>query len=487
MGDSRPPLTALPESARTQALTRFTQLRPHLEDGVALARVARGLGISPRTAGRWVARYRREGLAGLVRRPRRDGDQHRLHPELRQLIEGLALRPPRQSLAAIQREVARLATEHGWPAPSYKVTRAIVRELAPALTTLAHEGTKAYRLRFDLLCRWEADRPNDLWQADHTPLDVWVRDEQERAVKPWLTVILDDYSRAVAGFRLSLAVPTVLHTALTLRDAIWRKADSRWHVCGIPTVFYSDHGGDFTSRHLEQVAADLGMLLINSEAGMPRGRGKIERFFRTVSQGCLCQLPGYAPPGAAPVKPVLTLAELELRLNAFLLDDYHRRPHGETGAPPQERWTAGGFLPCLPERLEQLDLLLLTVATARQVRPDGIRFQGLRYLDLTLAAYVGETVTIRYDPHDLAELRVYHRDRFLCRAVCQELAGQRLSLKEIEQARGDRRRLVRAELTDRRAVLDAFVAVHQPEERRPAPAPPPAEPMVARLKRYRDD
>jgi len=278
-----------------------------------------------------------------------------------------------------------------------------------------------------------------------------------------------------------------LHTALTLRDAIWRKADPRWHVCGIPTVFYSDHGGDFIAQHMAQVAADLEMVLINSEAGMPRGRGKIERFFQTISQGCLCQLPGYAPPDSPPVTPVLTLAELEGRLGAFLLDAYHHRPHGETGAPPQERWATHSFLPRLPERLEQLDLLLLTVASGRRVRPDGIRFQGLRYLDLTLAAYVGEPVTIRYDPRDLAELRVYHRDRFLCRAVCQELAGQRLSLQEIEQARGARRRHLQGEVQDRRAVVDAFLAVHQPETFSPAPIAPAKEAAPMRLKRYRND
>jgi len=63
-------------------------------------------------------------------------------------------------------------------------------------------------------------------------------------------------------------------TALTLRQAIWHKEDPRWHVCGVPTVFYSDHGSDFTSKHLEQVAADLPMELIFSQISVPRGRGK---------------------------------------------------------------------------------------------------------------------------------------------------------------------------------------------------------------------
>jgi transposase InsO family protein len=54
------------------------------------------------------------------------------------------------------------------------------------------------------------------------------------------------------------------------------------HAYGIPTVFYSDHGSDFTSKHMEQVAADLPMELIFSQVSVPRGRGKIERFFRSV-------------------------------------------------------------------------------------------------------------------------------------------------------------------------------------------------------------
>ncbi|MGV9748239.1 Mu transposase C-terminal domain-containing protein [Rhodococcus zopfii] len=52
----------------------------------------------------------------------------------------------------------------------------------------------------------------------------------------------------------------------------------------------------------------------------------------------------------------------------------------------------------MPDSLEHLDLLLVTVAAPRVVHRDGIHFQGLRYLHTTLAAYVRESVTIRYDP-----------------------------------------------------------------------------------------
>ena len=39
----------------------------------------------------------------------------------------------------------------------------------------------------DPLYRREADRPNALWQADHTPLDLWVRDQRNQPARPWPT------------------------------------------------------------------------------------------------------------------------------------------------------------------------------------------------------------------------------------------------------------------------------------------------------------
>jgi putative transposase len=78
------------------------------------------------------------------------------------------------------------------------------------------------------------------------------------------------------------------------------------------------------------------------------------------------------------------------------------------------------------------------------VRHDGIHFQSLRYLSVTLAAYVGEDVTIRFDPRDMGEIRVFYKDRFLCRAISAELAGETASLREIIRARNRRRQELRS-------------------------------------------
>ncbi|WP_282081659.1 Mu transposase C-terminal domain-containing protein, partial [Brachybacterium paraconglomeratum] len=73
------------------------------------------------------------------------------------------------------------------------------------------------------------------------------------------------------------------------------------------------------------------------------------------------------------------------------------------GTSPRSAWIADGWLPRMPESLEDLDGLLLTVAKTRVVRRDGIRFQGLGYVSPTLAGYVGRSVVIRYDPRDITE------------------------------------------------------------------------------------
>jgi putative transposase len=167
-----------------------------------------------------------------------------LPSELQQRMEGLALRRPRRSIATIHRQVGSLAQQHGWSQPSYGTVYDVIRHLDPGLVMLAHEGPKAYKETFDLHYRREASRPNEIWQADHTSLDIWVRDERGYPVRPWLTVILDDYSRAVAGYRVGTEAPSALRTALVLRQAIWRKSVPHWQVCGIPDAFYTDHGSD---------------------------------------------------------------------------------------------------------------------------------------------------------------------------------------------------------------------------------------------------
>src|SRR5260370_14707648 len=140
-------------------------------------------------------------------------------------------------MAAIHSQVTTIGGEQGWNPPSYARVRQIIKNLDPALMTLAHQGTAAYREEFDLLYRREATHANAMWQADHSKLPILLLDEGGKPAKPWLTVIEDDYSRSIASYRLSFQESTALTTALPLRQAIWRKPDPHSPLCAIPPTF----------------------------------------------------------------------------------------------------------------------------------------------------------------------------------------------------------------------------------------------------------
>jgi putative transposase len=284
-----------------------------------------------------------------------------------------------------------------------------------------------------------------------------------------------------------IGAPSVLNTCLALRHAIWHKADPAWPVCGVPDVLYVDHGADFTSHHLDQVAAALRFRVVYSAVGRPQGRGKVERLFGTLNTELLPELPGHLVGGKPATAPRLSLAELDRAIAAFIAGTYHTRFHSETGETPLDAWRGQGFLPRLPDSLEDLDVLLILHAKPRVVQRDGIHFQGFRYNHPTLAAYVREPVTVRYDPRDMSEIRLFHRNAFLCRAVSEEHAGEVVTLKDIEAARRAHRRSLRAAINERVArVADFLPRQHQQTEPiRPAkPAPSPARP---RLRLYAED
>ena len=447
-------------SARLTPVEKVALLRRHDEDGLPWNRLAADAGVPLRTLQRWAAAWRVEpSLAGLRRQPRADRGTRHLPAELVAAIEGLALLKPAPTVAFIHRRIGDIARARGIVAPSYTVVRQIVASLDPGLRTLALAGDAAYRDRFELVYRREASRPNEQWQADHTLLDVMLLDSRGRHARPWLTVVFDDHARAVAGYTVFFGAPGAEQTALAFHQAVTRKPQPNWPVQGLPDVLYADHGSDFTSARLEQVCLDLHVRLIHSRIGVPQGRGKIERFYRTITTELLPHLPGHIPhgTGGTPASPpTLTLEQLDRVLERFIVEEYHHRVHPETGQTPSQRWTGDGWIPRLPATPEDLDLLLLTATATRRVQRDGVRFAGTRYLSTVLAAYVGEDVTVRYDPRDAGEIRLWHNGVFLCRAIAPELAAEHIPLKALQAARTARRRQLKQQLADRRSAADAL-------------------------------
>ncbi len=153
-----------------------------------------------------------------MRQTREDRGRRKLPVELVELIEGLFLKKPRPSAASVYRRVLTLCKERDWPSPSYSTVYAIIARVNPALTTLAHEGPARFRDQFELVHRHRASRPNAIWQADHTQLDLIIQDVSGKPVRPLLTTVIDHHSRALAGYSVFVDAPSAFQTSLALRQ-----------------------------------------------------------------------------------------------------------------------------------------------------------------------------------------------------------------------------------------------------------------------------
>ena len=172
--------------------------------------------------------------------------------------------------------------------------------------------------------RFESESPNDLWQSDcmHGPMII----HENKKRKAYLLAFIDDHSRLVphAEFYLSESLESYL-----------KSLESAVSTRGLPRKIYTDNGAAFRSHHLEHVTASLGIALLHARPYKPQGKGKIERFFRTVRSEFLPYFKGS------------TLFELNEAFSCWLKDIYHSRKHSSTGQTPFARFTSN--MECLRE------------------------------------------------------------------------------------------------------------------------------------------
>ncbi|WP_253905720.1 Mu transposase C-terminal domain-containing protein [Arthrobacter sp. H5] len=121
---------------------------------------------------------------------------------------------------------------------------------------------------------------------------------------------------------------------------------------------------------------------------------------------------------------------------------------------------------------------MLTAAATRKVQRDGVQFASTRYISPVLAAYVGEHVTVRFNPRDVGEIQIYFNDEYLCRAIAPEFAASSVSLQERQAARSQRRRDLKQQLRQRRSLADAIPSDTRYVPREPADPEPVTTPII---------
>ena len=354
--------------------------------------------FSRATLDRWIRDYRAGGFAALVPTPRRvlPGTP----PQILELAVALKTEAPDRTAA----QVAAVLAAQGGYAPS---ARTLQRHFAAAgLTRVRPDGAP-----LAVFGRFEAERPNARWVGDalHGP--------QVAGRKAILIAFLDDHSRAVVAARWGYA-----ENAVALRETLQVALSAR----GRPSQCYVDNGAMFIDAGLKRACAVLGIRLTHSQPGRPAGRGKIERFFRTVRDQFLVEITDISeivcPAGdlTAPRvsigrigSEVATLADLNSLFTAWVEQVYHQRIHSETDMTPLARFLAAGPPDPVPAQLLAEAFRWGEWRTVTKTAT--VSLQGNQYeVDPALAGYRVELV---FNPFDLTDIDVRHHGRQVGKAI----------------------------------------------------------------------
>ncbi|MGH3816054.1 MAG: DDE-type integrase/transposase/recombinase [Pseudonocardiaceae bacterium] len=339
---------------------------------------------------RWIRRYRAGGFDALTPSIRQPGT--RIDTEVLELAVALKRENPARTAAQVAR-ILRTSTGHS-PSESTLLRLFHRRELmTPAVAGVVVFG------------RFEAEAPNERWVGDalHGP--------RVGGRKTYLFAFLDDHSRLVVGYRFGFAEDTV-RLAAALEPAL---------ACrGVPATTYVDNGSAFIDAWLLRACAKLGIRLVHSTPHRPEGRGKIERFFRTVRDQFLVEVADTtaADLDLRQLTHAAALLELNTVFTAWVESVYHHQVHSETGHTPLARWNDGwqkaGHPPIMAsaESLTEAFLWSLqrTVTKTATVSLHGNTYQ-------VEAALVGRKVELVFSPFNLEIIEVRHHGRGYGRAV----------------------------------------------------------------------
>lgn len=298
----------------------------------------RTYGVS--TIERWLYRYKRGGLQALQPRRRSDAGHARGLSEAQRAL----LLDIRREFPSAAAELILRTLEHDGRLEVGAVSASTLRRLfhAEGLPRLARREVHGRGMRR----RWQAERAGLLWHADVCHGPTLELDGKRTPLR--IHAILDDASRYIVALRVCSNEREVEMLELMTR------ALRRWGACG---TLYLDNGSTYTGETLATACARLQISLSHARPYDPQARGKMERFWRTLRQGCLDHL-----------GQVSRLHDVQVRLLAWLDGHYHQAPHGGLmGRTPETVWLERELKP-----IEEAQLAAaLTAHGRRRVRRDG--------------------------------------------------------------------------------------------------------------------
>lgn len=288
---------------------------------------------------RWRRAYLKDGLPGLQPVSRQVGDALSLTKSQRELLLEIR-RQHRATPASVILDTlvgdGRLSRDE----VSAQTLRRLYRKNGLSRTTRAKANRPTGERR-----RWEASYVGELWHADVCHGKALVIDGKRVPVR--IHAILDDKSRFIVSLRV------VSHEReAEMLDMMVEAV--RHH--GASKTLYLDNGSTYRGCALETACARLGIQLLHASPYDPQARGKMERFWRTMREGCLDHMDG-----------VSSLHDVQMRLTAFVSERYHKNSHASLlGRSPGQAWADRKLTSRSSDELAEA----LTVREARRIRSD---------------------------------------------------------------------------------------------------------------------
>ena len=346
---------------------------------------------------------------------------------VREVLRTRYLTRQRRTMASVCREITRECKACGVRVPSRGTVLRRIAQLDPVKATSAREGRDAARtLRAAGGVPPEITELLQQVQADHTPVDVIVVDEQYRLPvgRPYLTIAIDVCSRCVLGMVVTLEAPSATSVGLCLAHAAADKrpwlerigAGVTWPMSGKPRELYVDNASEFKSEALRRGCDQHGIRLSYRPQGQPHFGGIIERLIGTMMQ-MVHELPGTTFSSTADrgsydsgAKAVLTLGELQ-RWLALAVACYQGEVHETLGRTPAAVWAEkaaeGGTPPTVAS--ETAFLVDFLPVIRRTLTRTGFVIDHVQYYCDALKPWIARReqlggFILRRDPRDISRI-----------------------------------------------------------------------------------
>lgn len=289
-----------------------------LRQGMSVAGAAEKCGVSRQWVYKLIDRYHESGDAGLVPGSRAPhASSQRLPDELVDRIVAIRKELTNAGHDAGPRSIMNALEDEGLRIPSDSTIRRVLHQ-AGLVTPEPRKRPKSSFLRF------EADLPNECWQADIT---YWYLADDVTRIE--ILDFLDDHSRYLLGIQARM-----LWTGTQVTAYMQELIDT----FGAPASTLTDNGMVFTARYTSRPGARNGFEKLldahrikqkNGRPGHPQTQGKIERFHQTLKKYLKAQ-----------PRPE-TLGELNELLARFRCYYNTKRRHNAIGRrTPQDAYTA---------------------------------------------------------------------------------------------------------------------------------------------------